>query len=264
MNDKQQQRSREDIPEALRDIPISPTPTTSSLNPKWLIMGFGGVIMIVLGTLGIMRLVSSPSQTNTVSVEPSPSPSPTPEPEPIENILGHLPYEEADPSQLKAITNDGRIKLRKKAAESFLQMQRDARASGIVLTAISGFRTVEQQEYLFFEIKRQRNQDTRKRAEVSAPPRYSEHHTGYAIDIGDGKVPATNLSENFEQTPAFRWLENNAARYSFELSFPRNNIQGISYEPWHWRYVGDTDSLKTFYEAQELQNNSSSQENIVN
>ena len=143
-------------------------------------------------------------------------------------------------------------------------MQGDARASGITLTAISGFRTVQQQEYLFFEIKRQRNQDTRKRAEVSAPPRYSEHHTGYAIDIGDGKVPATNLSENFEQTPAFRWLENNAAKYSFELSFPRNNIQGISYEPWHWRYVGDTDSLKTFYEAQQLQNRPSSEENTVN
>ena len=120
------------------------------------------------------------------------------------------------------------------------------------------------QEYLFFEIKRQRNQDTRKRAQVSAPPKYSEHHTGYAIDIGDGQVPATNLSENFEQTPAFRWLESNAAKYSFELSFPRNNPQGISYEPWHWRYVGDAESLKTFYEAQQLQNTSSSEENTVN
>ncbi len=261
MNDKKQ-RSLEDIPEALRDIPISPT--SSSLNPKWMMVGLAGVAIIVLGTLGIMRLVSSPSQMNTVSVEPTPSPSPTPEPETVENILGHLPYEEADPNQLKAITNDGRIKLRKKAADSFLKMQRDARASGIILTPISGFRTVKEQEYLFFEIKRQRNQDTRKRAEVSAPPRYSEHHTGYAIDIGDGQVPATNLSENFEQTPAFRWLKNNAAKYSFELSFPPNNPQGISYEPWHWRYVGDADSLKTFYEAQQLQEESSSSENMVN
>ncbi|ACB52353.1 carboxypeptidase [Crocosphaera subtropica ATCC 51142] len=262
MNDKQQQGSIEDIPEALRDSPVSPT--SSSLNPKLLMVGVSGLIIIILGTLGIMRLVSSPSQTNpnTVAVEPTPSPSPTPEM--VENILGHLPYEEADPDQLKAVTNDGRIKLRKKAADSFLKMQRDARANGIILTPISGFRTVEQQEYLFFEIKRQRNQDTRKRAEVSAPPKYSEHHTGYAIDIGDGQVPATNLTENFEQTPAFRWLENNAAKYSFELSFPRNNPQGISYEPWHWRYVGDADSLKTFYEAQQLQNKSSSEENIVN
>ncbi len=263
MNHKQQQGSLEDIPEALRDSPISPT--SSSLNLKWIMVGLSGFIIVVLGIFGIMRLVFSPSPTNTVSVEPTPSPSPNViiDP-PIENILGHLPYDEADPSQLKAITNDGRIKLRTKAADRFLQMQRDARASGIILTPISGFRTVKEQEYLFFEIKRQRNQDTRKRAEVSAPPKYSEHHTGYAIDIGDGQVPATNLSEKFEQTPAFRWLENNAAKYSFELSFPPNNPQGISYEPWHWRYVGDTDSLKTFYEAQELQNKSSSEENTVN
>ncbi|MGK7958099.1 MAG: D-alanyl-D-alanine carboxypeptidase family protein [Crocosphaera sp.] len=251
MNNKPQQRSLEDIPEALRDRPISPAP--SSLNPKWIMVGSMGVLVVVLGILGIMGLISSLSPNTSVSVEPTPSPSPTPTTKPVENILGHLPYEEADPSQLKAITNDGRIKLRIKAADSFLQMQRDARASGIILAPISGFRTVEQQDFLFFGIKRQRNQDTRKRAEVSAPPGYSEHHTGYAIDIGDGQVPATHLSEKFEQTPAFRWLENNAAKYSFELSFPPNNPQGISYEPWHWRYVGNSDSLKTFYEAQQLE-----------
>ena len=143
-------------------------------------------------------------------------------------------------------------------------MQRDARANGIILTPISGFRTVEQQNYLFFEIQRQRNQNPSKRAKVSAPPNYSEHHTGYAIDIGDGKVPATNLSESFEKTPAFRWLKNNAAKYSFELSFPANNPQNISYEPWHWRYVGDPHSLETFYKARQLPNESSSNNNNSN
>jgi D-alanyl-D-alanine carboxypeptidase len=47
-------------------------------------------------------------------------------------------------------------------------------------------------------------------------------------------------------------LQNNAAQYSFELSFPENNPQGISYEPWHWRFVGDSHSLETFYKAQQL------------
>ena len=88
---------------------------------------------------------------------------------------------------------------------------------------------------------------------MSAPPGYSEHHTGYAIDIGDGQVPATNVSRNFEKTKAFQWLKKHAAAYSFELSFPLNNPQGVNYEPGHWRYVGDTDSLKTFYQAQQLQ-----------
>lgn len=249
-----QQKAIDDIPEALRETPKSKA--SSRRTSGLLISGTVAIGVIILGALFLLRpssqtkpMTSSP----VVSPQPSPSVDPTPSPDPIENILGHLPYEEASPSTLKALTNDGRIKLRKNAADSFLQMQRDARARGIILTPLSGFRTVAEQEYLFFEVKRQRNQETRTRAEVSAPPKYSEHHTGYAIDIGDGNVPATNLSPNFEQTAAFQWLENNAAKYSFELSFPRDNPQGISYEPWHWRYVGDPHSLETFYKAQQLQ-----------
>ena len=169
-----------------------------------------------------------------------------------ENVLGHLPYEEAPLAELEPITNDGRIRLRKKAAERFLAMQADARQNGILLTPLSGFRSVAEQEHLFFGIKEQRKQVVAKRAEVSAPPGYSEHHTGYVVDIGDGRAPATNLSPRFNRTAAYQWLANNAARYSFELSFTPNNHQGISYEPWHWRYVGDTDSLETFYKARNL------------
>ncbi|MEA5510690.1 M15 family metallopeptidase [Crocosphaera sp. UHCC 0190] len=243
----------DDIPEALRD-----SPSHSSLSqPKLglIISGMIGVGVVVLASFLMLRPSSQPSVTSSVTPPVKASPSP----EAIENILGHLPYQEAPPSELKSITTDGRIKLRSNAAESFRKMQRDARAKGVILTPISGFRTVAEQEYLFFEVKRQRNQETRKRAEVSAPPKYSEHHTGYAIDIGDGNVPASNLSQSFEQTAAFRWLENHAAQYSFELSFPKNNAQGISYEPWHWRYVGDPDSLEMFYKARNLPAKSSNQ-----
>jgi D-alanyl-D-alanine carboxypeptidase len=170
-----------------------------------------------------------------------------------ENVLGHLPYEEAPPAELKPITSDGSIKLRANAAAKFKEMQASARASGVILVPISGFRSVSQQEYLFFQIKEQRAQVTTKRAEVSAPPGYSEHHTGYAIDIGDGNAPATNLSQSFEKTSAYQWLAKNAPKYSFELSFTPDNLQGVSYEPWHWRYVGDTHSLETFYKARNLQ-----------
>ncbi|MCY7275262.1 MAG: D-alanyl-D-alanine carboxypeptidase family protein, partial [Phormidesmis sp. CAN_BIN44] len=69
------------------------------------------------------------------------------------------------------------------------------------------------------------------------------------IDIGDGNVPATNLSPSFDQTAAFNWLKQNAVRFNFEISFPKNNPQGVSYEPWHWRFVGDRQSLETFYKA---------------
>ncbi len=166
-----------------------------------------------------------------------------------ENLLGHLPYDIAPKSELVPITVDGRLKLRPAAAAKFQQMQAAAKADGVNLVAISAFRTVKDQEKLFFKVKEQRVQNTTTRAEVSAPPGYSEHHTGYALDIGDGNAPATNVEDTFAQTAAFRWLKQNALKYSFELSFPPNNPQGVNYEPWHWRFVGDRNSLETFYKA---------------
>jgi len=170
----------------------------------------------------------------------------------IDNVLGHLPYDEAGEGDLEAITPDGRVRLRTAAARKFVEMAEAARRDGINLAALSGYRTVEEQEYLFFGVKAERSQAATQRAEVSAPPGFSEHHTGYAVDLGDGNVPATHLSPDFEHTPAFKWLDENAARFNFELSFPRGNSQGIQYEPWHWRFVGDIDSLETFYRAQRL------------
>jgi D-alanyl-D-alanine carboxypeptidase len=132
-------------------------------------------------------------------------------------------------------------------------MSQAARQAGVILVPISGFRSVKQQEQLFFDIGAQRNQTPSQRAAISAPPGHSEHHTGYAVDIGDGTVPATNLQTNFENTKAFNWLQANAARFGFEMSFPKDNPQGVSYEPWHWRFVGDRDSLELFYKARNLQ-----------
>ncbi len=169
-----------------------------------------------------------------------------------ENLLGHLPYKEAPASALRPIAPGSQIKLRTVAAQKFQAMSAAAARDGVSLVPISGFRSVSEQQHVFFDVKAQRGQVATKRAEVSAPPGYSEHHTGYAVDIGDGRSPATNLNPNFEKTAAFKWLMKNSAYYSFELSFPKNNPHGVSYEPWHWRFVGDRDSLETFYKAKNL------------
>jgi D-alanyl-D-alanine carboxypeptidase len=239
----------DDIPEALRAKAKAKPRSRLTLGFifGWL-LGLGAIIWLV----GSWFLRPSPESP---PIAASPNPSPTTQTSPaIENVLGHLPYAEAPVSELAPISRDGHFRLRKAAGAQFLQMQAAARANGVILTPISAFRTVEEQNYLFFGVKQQRNQETRKRAEVSAPPGYSEHHTGYAVDLGDGRAPGTNLSQTFDKTAAFRWLENNAAKYSFEMSFPLNNLQGVSYEPWHWRYVGDRQSLETFYKAKTIQN----------
>ncbi len=247
--------SGDDIPEALREN--SAVVTKPRKRSPALILGLLGLgaIAAVSGIFyfhtvqnsadSVPAIVASPSPAQTVApVNPSNNDS--------ELLLGHFAYEEAPQSELEPITSDGRIKLRSSAANQFKAMVAAARADGVRLVPISGFRSTNEQEHLFFDVKAQRGQATTKRASVSAPPGYSEHHTGYAVDIGDADVPATNLSTAFENTKAFKWLEQNAARFSFELSFPQDNPQGISYEPWHWRFVGDRHSLETFYRARNI------------
>lgn len=260
----------DDIPEAVRDTSVSDVPKTlpsvSQSKRRWrygLMIGLGVVTFAL--TIGLnyyyefglfasqsSQTTTEQSQTNSISDSANATTDPevaTTDELTSDDLLGHLPFEEAEQDDLKKVTADGQIKLQPTAAEAFLKMSDAARAKGVYLVPISGFRTLEDQEYLFFGIKAQRGQNATKRAEVSAPPGYSEHHTGYAIDIGDRDQPSTHLSVSFEQTKAFKWLAENAAFYSFELSFPEGNSQGVSYEPWHWRYVGDRDSLETFYQA---------------
>ncbi|OCR02776.1 D-alanyl-D-alanine carboxypeptidase [Oscillatoriales cyanobacterium USR001] len=264
----------EDIPEAVRDIP-NPQPQPQQQQQKgliWVIMGLGAIALTISLWLLIRSnqisansasaqtgqdtaaLATSPSTVPSASATPTPIPqtSASTATKPPDNLLGHLPYEEAPTSELQAITPDGSFKLRKAAAAKYQEMANAAAADGIYLVPISAFRSLNDQDHLFFDIKAERGQAPSKRAEVSAPPGYSEHHTGYAIDIGDSTAAETNLSQSFENTTAFKWLQANAAYFSFEISFPKNNAQGVNYEPWHWRYVGDRHSLETFYRAHSL------------
>jgi D-alanyl-D-alanine carboxypeptidase len=169
-------------------------------------------------------------------------------------LLGHFPYPEAKPSQLVAVAPG--LTLRPDAAQHFLAMQRAAAADGVGLVLLSAFRSIDLQQQLFFAVKAQRNQTALDRAKVSAPPGFSEHSTGYALDLGDVRQPQANLSYAFTETEAYRWLLNNAARYQFTLSFPQGNRQGVSFEPWHWRYEGSVEALRLFEPAQRLSRSS--------
>lgn len=259
-SEKQQNRSStsgEDIPEALRDTPDAAANKKVSIRPLFLIIGgVAGVVLIAIVS-GFLFFLITPKKTKDSQLAPASSTPATPSKSgnsatSKDNILGHFSYSEAPESELQPISNDRRIRMRKAAAQKFLEMAAAARNAGVVLVPISGFRSIKEQEQLFFAVSAQRNQTPAQRAAVSAPPRHSEHHTGYAVDVGDGAAPATNLTINFEKTKAYQWLQANAARFSFEISFPKNNAQGVSYEPWHWRFVGDSDSLETFYKAKNI------------
>jgi zinc D-Ala-D-Ala carboxypeptidase len=174
---------------------------------------------------------------------------------------GHLPYAEASPEQLVSIGTHGTGTVQREerldhtAAEAFGKMVAAAKGGGIRLIPIPGFRTLAAQEKLF-ERQIQRQGSSAAAAQLSAPPGYSEHHTGYAVDIGDGDRPTTDLKFEFEQTSAYQWLTANAQRHGFELSFPKDNAQGVSFEPWHWRYVGTGRAAAVFAVARTLQGRS--------
>jgi D-alanyl-D-alanine carboxypeptidase len=86
-------------------------------------------------------------------------------------------------------------------------------------------------------------------AKSVAPPGYSEHHTGYAVDLVDGYVPNADINGNFAETKAFQWLTQRAKEFGYELSFPENNLQSVKYEPWHWRFVASSKAAEIFRDA---------------
>lgn len=129
---------------------------------------------------------------------------------------------------------DGRDKLLSySAARAWRAMLAQATTDGIDLQLVSAFRSVEFQTALI-GAKLQRGMALDEVLKVNAPPGYSEHHSGQALDLGTSNCAA--LDEAFEQTEAFAWLSSHAARFGFSLSYPRCNPQGFLYEPWHWRF----------------------------
>lgn len=110
-------------------------------------------------------------------------------------------------------------------------MRKAAQRDFVEISLVSCFRSVDYQKNII-----QKKLDDGKSIEdilkVSAAPGHSEHHTGRAIDVGTSECE--HLTEAFEETVAFQWLERHGEKYGFRLSYPKNNASGITYEPWHW------------------------------
>ncbi|KXJ99852.1 MAG: D-alanyl-D-alanine carboxypeptidase [Parcubacteria bacterium OLB19] len=118
-------------------------------------------------------------------------------------------------------------------AVGFLEeMLDDAKEAGFDIRIISAYRSFDEQA----DLKGQYTQIYGSGSNAfSADQGYSEHQLGTTVDIVDMETRTT--SQSFGQTEAFKWLEDNAYRYGFVLSYPENNEFYI-YEPWHWRFVG--------------------------
>ena len=135
--------------------------------------------------------------------------------------------------------------LQTEAADAFLAMQAAAAKDGVDVRMQSGYRSVSYQKKLYNDkTQYYRNKGLseaaarEKAATIVNPPGCSEHNCGLAADLNSPEH--TTLDTGFADTAAFRWLCENAEQYGFILRYPKEaeSVTGITYEPWHWRYVG--------------------------
>ena len=133
-----------------------------------------------------------------------------------------------------------------RAAVYFEKMLNAAKEDGVDLLVVSAYRTIEYQQQNFDRSVQERVDkgmsyddayaDTL--AEVALPGE-SEHNAGLALDIMSEEYTSMD-DDGFENTEAFKWLDKHAAEYGFILRYPKGKqeITGIIYEPWHYRFVG--------------------------
>lgn len=142
-------------------------------------------------------------------------------------------------------------KLDKRIVADYQKMKAEAKQAGVVITEISGYRSIADQQVVFNEkfqrMKAQGMTDEEAKAATMTDmtePGYSEHHTGLAMDVVDeawlASDPTWTLSEDYGKTVGGKWLAEHAKEYGFIIRYPANktDLTKITYEPWHLRYVG--------------------------
>jgi D-alanyl-D-alanine carboxypeptidase len=116
-------------------------------------------------------------------------------------------------------------------------LQKMRTASGMQLKLVSGFRSFNEQEKIWL------SKPENSRANFSAPPGYSQHHTGLALDLVTVEVPSA--SEQTELT----WLKNNAIKFGFIIPYTTSAVDlGPEPEPWHLLYVGTAPAMAVFHD----------------
>ncbi len=140
----------------------------------------------------------------------------------------------------KPYSKDGNRRIRSVAIDDLKKMIDAANKDNITLFVVSGFRTNNDQTYLFNNTKN--TNGLNYALMYSAKPGYSEHQLGLAVDL-------YTTQAGFEKTKQYAWLKENAYKYGFIERYPKGkeSITGFAFEPWHYRYIG-IDIAKKIYE----------------
>ncbi|MGN1416180.1 MAG: M15 family metallopeptidase, partial [Oscillospiraceae bacterium] len=133
-----------------------------------------------------------------------------------------------------------------RAAEYYKNMLEAAADDGIDLITVSAYRSYDYQKNNFDSNVEDRMAEGMSYAEAYKDslasvqlPGQSEHNAGLAVDILSNEYNSMD-DDGFENTEAFKWLDEHAAEYGFILRYPKGktDITQIIYEPWHYRFVG--------------------------
>lgn len=130
-----------------------------------------------------------------------------------------------DRSQLYVITD---------AHKALVKMLNAAKEDGILLRIESGYRSIGYQKKIFARMMN----EGREFADIIryvAPPGYSEHALGTAVDF----YPS---NWEFARLPAYTWLQEHASRFGFTETYPANNSRNFPWESWHWTFHEPTDT----------------------
>ena len=146
---------------------------------------------------------------------------------------GYVPDDLVMPD-VRCVTEN--VLLREEAAHALEEMCMAAERDGIILCALSGYRSYKTQAAV--HDRKVRAVGKKKALRVSAPPGASEHQLGLAMDLCT--VDDHGLTERFASTPEGLWVAEHAAEYGFIIRYKKEweDITGYMYEPWHIRYVG--------------------------
>ncbi|HEY4487835.1 MAG TPA: M15 family metallopeptidase [Candidatus Paceibacterota bacterium] len=115
-----------------------------------------------------------------------------------------------------------------------INLLEDAKEEGVELFVNSAYRSFDEQAALKGQYSVVYGAGTAN--QFSADQGYSEHQLGTTIDFMTTGLNG-QLLQSFDATPAYVWLQQNAYRFGFILSYPKGNAYYM-YEPWHWRFVG--------------------------
>jgi LAS superfamily LD-carboxypeptidase LdcB len=151
-------------------------------------------------------------------------------------LADHLPF---------SVTLGYPTEVREVMLQPLVEMLNDMISQGLMPQILSGYRSYPAQAIAWDKWQTLYPDHA---SIISAPPGHSEHQLGTVIDFGSPELPEIvgqsdiQFHTYFYKTSEGQWLSENAHKYGFTLSYPTEafEITGFYYEPWHYRFVGES------------------------